>query len=130
MGQWHILTTEHPNTKGFAILNNGVDWSLYLCNPILLVEHRWGSKPIGRVTDIRLCGNAWIGRLEFFGDVRSERYRKKYENGELASVSIGGVIRRWDDTGEKEIRTAASFQVFEVSLVKEPSNPEAVKTSL
>lgn len=124
MSRWHTLTTESPNSKGFLILNEGVDWSLYLQNPILLLEHCWGEEPIGRVVDIHMRKHGWVGRIEFLP--HAQHLKNKYDSGTLSCVSVGGVVRCWNTQKKDGTKVAASFQVFEISLVVDPSNPDAL----
>ncbi|MDD4820428.1 MAG: hypothetical protein PHD21_06305 [Flavobacteriales bacterium] len=127
MTRWHTLTTESPNSKGFLILDQGVDWSLYLKNPVLLLEHSWGEEPIGRVVDIHQRKHGWVGRLEFLPE--AEHLKCKYDKGTLSCVSVGGVVKKWSSAKKNGVRVAACFQVFEISLVLEPSNPDALPCS-
>lgn len=121
-----ILSNEAMNTKGFIVLNNGIDWNRYKKNPILLRNAATGEhygQPIGRVENIRLENGKWVGDLKFGRSALALQAKQDYNDGILNGVSIFGRARIAERNGK---RYATYFEVWEISLVNIPSNPDAV----
>ena len=123
---YQILSNEALNSKGFVVLNSSIDWSRYLKNPILLRNKDTGEhfgQPIGRVEDIHLGNGRWIGKLVFGSSELAQAAKRDYEAGILNGVSIFGRARIVERNGRKY---TTFFEVWEISLVNIPSNPDAV----
>lgn len=123
---YQILSNEALNSKGFVVLNSTIDWSRYLKNPILLRNKDTGEhfgQPIGRVEDIHLEKGRWIGKLVFGSSELAQAAKRDYEAGILNGVSIFGRARIVERNGRKY---TTFFEVWEISLVNIPSNPDAV----
>lgn len=123
---YQILSNEALNSKGFVVLNSSIDWSRYLKNPILLRNKDTGEhfgQPIGRVEDIHLKNGRWIGKLVFGSSELAQAAKRDYEAGILNGVSIFGRARIVERNGRKY---TTFFEVWEISLVNIPSNPDAV----
>lgn len=118
-----VLSTETPNDQGYVVLSGGLDWERYKKNPVLLLEHNWG-KVIGNVLNIRLEDNEWIGELHFDGiGEESIDARDKYNAGSYRAVSISGDPYYIEQDG---LKICTRFNVYEISLVPLPSNPDCV----
>lgn len=125
-GLKQILSNEAVNDYNMVVLSDGIDWSRFEKNPVLLEEHNWGSQPIGNVVNIHREGNDWVGELKFAeGTERGKTAKYLYENGFYRAVSIGGVSREFVDEATG-ITYATYFLVYEVSLCSLQSNPDAV----
>lgn len=123
MAKRQIISDETMNSKGFIVLNKGLDWLRYIKNPVLLVEHEEDSVPIGKIVDIRFENDRWTGLLVFADTERGREAKKLYEAGIYNAVSINGLAQKVNRNG---IIYAVKFVVFEVSLVAIPSNENAV----
>lgn len=123
---YQILSNETLNSKGFHVINSTVDWGRYEKNPILLRNASTGEhygQPIGRVENIRLENGRWIGDLIFGSSPLALEAKKDYDAGILNAVSIFGKARIVERNGK---RYTTYFEVWEISLVNIPSNPDAV----
>lgn len=121
-----ILSDESLNTKGFIVLNDGLDWRRYRNNPIMLRNPNTGEhqgQPIGKIVNIRLEKGLWLGDLVFGSSPLARQAEKDYDDGILNAVSIYGPSRIVERNGR---RMAIRFEVWEISLVNVPSNPNAV----
>lgn len=47
-----VLSNETINDYDMVVLSDGIDWSRYEKNPVLLENHDWDSQPIGNVVNI------------------------------------------------------------------------------
>lgn len=119
-----VLSNETPNDQGYVVLNGGVDWETrFKKNPQLLFGHDW-SRSIGKVHNIRLENDAWVGELEFDGiGELSRETRDKYYAGTYRAVSISGAPTYVEQDG---LKICTNFLVYEVSVVPLPSNPDCV----
>lgn len=121
-----VLSNETINDHNMVVLSDGIDWSRYEKNPVLLENHDWDSQPIGNVVNIHREGNDWIGTLKFAGGTeRGKTAKYLYENGFYRAVSIGGVSREIEDESTG-VKYATYFLVYEVSLCSLQSNSDAV----
>ena len=121
-----VLSNETINDHNMVVLSDGIDWSRYEKNPVLLENHDWDSQPIGNVVNIHREGNDWIGALKFAeGTERGKTAKYLYENGFYRAVSIGGVSREIEDESTG-VKYATYFLVYEVSLCSLQSNSDAV----
>jgi hypothetical protein len=123
MAKRQILSDESVNSKGFIVLNEGLDWSRYRKNPVLLVEHVEDSVPIGKIVDIRLDNGAWTGELVFADTERGQEAKRLYDEGMYNGVSINGLAHK---VKRNDKVYAVKFKVFETSLVAIPANENAV----
>lgn len=122
-----ILSNETINSKGYIVLNDGIIWDRYKNNPILMLEHEDTKEPIGRVENIRFENGNWVGELKFAPTEEGKRKEKLYDEGYYNAVSICGAVQFADNNGMKY---AVKFEVWEISLVAIPSNPDAVGTPI
>ena len=118
-----ILSTETPNDQGFVVLSGGLDWERYKGNNILCYNHNW-SQSIGNVVNIRRENDDWVGELKFDEKTDlSKQLKAQYEAGSLRAVSIAGEPYYVEQDG---LKICTRFNVYEISLVPLPSNPDCV----
>ena len=118
-----ILSDETMNRKGYITLNDGVNWDEYRKNPVLMLEHEDDKQPIGRIDNIRFEDNAWYGDLVFADTEEGREKEKLYNEGFYNAVSISGLATKVKREG---VVYAVQFDVWEVSLVAVPANPNAI----
>jgi len=141
-----IFSTPYPNDQGSIIPNNVISFNRFNLNPVLLEQHNWNLPPLGIMTDIQLEDGKWTGVPVFHKKTQaSKEYSDMYEAGSLRACSIGGaaeynentnIPRKTDPTTKKEIpnyilddngnKLCTYFDLYEISMVTLPSNPEAV----
>ena len=118
-----ILSDESENSRGFSVLTDGIDLSLFLNNPIMLYRHN-RENLIGRWENIRKEGKQLIADAVFdTNDELGAKISQKVEDGFLRATSIGLLPLEWDVT--KTIVTQS--RIYEASIVELPSNGNAVK---
>lgn len=85
-----ILHDDTVNTQGFRMLTSGADLSVFISNPVMLLNHNDWDLPIGRWENIRKEGNRILADADF--DEKDERVAAimgKVERGYLKAASIG-----------------------------------------
>lgn len=120
-----VVSNETPNDHGYVVLSSGLDWNRYRKNPIFLYMHDW-DKPIGFLSNIRKEGDDWLADFNFDEITQiSKDAAAMYQAGTLRAASIAGKAYYSEVDG---IRFATRFEVYEVSLVSIPANPDAVSS--
>jgi hypothetical protein len=141
-GKRIVFSTKTPNDQGGIIPNDVIDFSRFNTNPVILCQHAWEAPPIGLMTDVQMQGGKWTGIPVFHGlTEESKQYKALYEANEgwIRACSIGGEAI-WKSTkrngsygeitdytiDEDGNRICEKFNLYEVSIVTLPSNPDAV----
>lgn len=120
-----VISNETVNDHNYVVLTDGIDWGRYRKNPILLYMHDW-ERPIGFLSNIRKVGKEYLADF-IFDEVTqtSKEAYAMYQAGTLRAASISGKAYYKEVDG---IKFATRFEVYEVSLVTIPSNPDAVSS--
>lgn len=124
-----VLSDTTPDRYGDVIMADGWLLENFNKNPIALFNHN-SNFPVGKWRDLRIDGEALIGRLELAPAGTSERIdeiRKLVEAGILKAVSVGFVpveskARSKTEPGELYVKS----ELVETSLVSVPANPNAL----
>ena len=118
-----IASSEIEDRQGEIVRQTGWNLKNFKANPVLLYMHDH-TKPIGKATRVWLDKSGTSPMLKFKGFISDateelKGYRKLVEDGILNSFSVG--FRPLEMDGN-EITKA---ELFEISLVSVPANPEA-----
>ena len=133
-----VISTSRLNSYGSRVLTEGIDWSQYAKNPVLLWMHQrsCGSDypmPIGRVENIRVDGDRLIGTPVFdTNDSFAKMVADKWERGFLNMCSAGiDIIETSTDPSVlvpgQSRATVTKSRLNEVSIVDIGSNDDAMK---
>lgn len=134
-----IISTERVNSYGSRVKTDGIDYSQYEKNPILLFMHRRGRKedmPIGIMTNLRVENGILYGTPKFDDDTEDERnISKKWERGTLRMLSAGLDVLEWSEEPEMLMAgqtrpTVTKSKLIEVSVVDIGSNDDALQVGL
>ncbi len=136
-----ILSDSSLNRYGYRVLTEGIDYSAFAKNPILLYMHfrdegspYWGTyKAIGHWEDIRVEDGVLSAEPVFDKvDELSQTISAKFEAGTFNAASIS--IRILATSGEKEYlvpgqtrETVTKCELMEASIVDIPANANAVR---
>lgn len=123
-----VLSNETLNSQGFRVINDSISWDRYKLNPILLRNKNDGEHfgmPVGHIDpkSIRLEDGKWIGEIIFDTTEDGKFAETQYRERSLNAVSIFGKARIVEQGGE---RFTTFFDIWEISLVNIPANPDAV----
>lgn len=128
------ISNSSINTYGSRVLTEGVDFSQFQRNPILLWMHRRGEVDsiVGSVINIAVEGDDLVGELVFDGiGETSKMISEKWEKGTLRMVSANfDIVELSDDpehvlTGQKAF-TVTKSKLVEVSVVDIGGNDDAL----
>lgn len=147
-GRWVDVIASTDTLDGHGdIVEQTFDLKRYKKNPVVLFLHNQfgcfdGSRPedflpIGRGDNVKVAGGQLEARIHFASEKANplaERIFHQFKEGSLNAVSIGfrpGKVTRTEnaDTGKVTYRLANN-ELFEISVVPIPSNPDAVAKAL
>jgi HK97 family phage prohead protease/HK97 family phage major capsid protein len=98
----------------------------FMENPVLLFGHEWWSKPIGKVLEAEVRAKGlWIKAQISKATEEANEVWGLIKEGILKAFSIGYRPIKWEDTDE-DIRTILELELFEISMVSIPANPQAL----
>lgn len=139
MAKTFILSDESVNSYGFRVLTDGIDFSRFEKNPIMLWNHSRGWRgtedevlPIGRWENVHKENGKLLADAVFDeNDEFSKRISDKVKQGIINACSIGiCVTERSDDPSVivpgQRYETVTRCVLQEVSIVDIPSNQNAV----
>jgi len=136
-----IINTEDVNSYGYRILTNGIDYTQYMRNPVVLFMHERGvnaykgSEVIGRCTRLYKEGTTLIAEVEF--DEKDEYAKKiagKVERGYIRMASMFAEIKEVSTEPQHILEgqvyeTVTACKLVEISIVDIGGNDNALKLS-
>lgn len=123
-----VMSSESVDRDGDIIRQAGWDLEAFKKNPVFLVFHDQRQFPIGKVETIGVESDRLIGTVKFAdrgtyetADVAYELYKQ----GIMNAVSVSFAAKEYEplEGGGLEIK---SQELYELSAVPVPANPEAV----
>lgn len=110
--------------------------SSFLSNPVILACHQHRLED-GTPSVVGKAENVWIDNaglwciIKFAETPLAEQYWQLYRDGFMKAVSIGFAPIAFRDTNEsgKSVRIFSEVELFEISLVAVPANPNALSKS-
>jgi HK97 family phage prohead protease len=107
-------------------------WDLrrYQTNPVVLFAHDSHELPIGRAENVRVEGGALRARIVFASaaaNPKADGVWQLVKERMVSGVSVGFVPRqlRKEMRGGKEITVLSENELYEISIVPVPANPDA-----
>lgn len=123
-----VMSSEGVDRDGDIIQVSGWELDSFMRNPVFLVFHDQRQFPIGRVEDIKAVDGQLLGTVRFaekgtyeVADVAYELYRQ----GIMNAVSVGFRGIEWEPMEDGGLLFTRQ-ELFELSAVPVPANPEAV----
>lgn len=131
-GKRIVFSTPTPNDQGLIIPNESLDFARFSKNPVILCQHNWEAPPLGVWEDWKIENGQWTAIPVFHKlTYESFMYADLWEAGQLVACSIGGEAE-WQTNGagqpklsKEGYKTAERFNLYEISMVTLPSNPDA-----
>jgi hypothetical protein len=114
------ISTEDVDRQGEVIMQDGIDASLYMQNPVVLWAHDYSSAPIGMAEKVYRDGNKTIAEGIFAPTEKAQEIRQLYDL-KIQRASSVGIIPL-----EMEGNTITKSQLLEFSFVPVPANPYAL----
>lgn len=128
-----IASTEGLNDYGFRVLTKGIRLGRFQKNPICLAGH-YGL--VGKWLEVRKEGDKLILKgIQFSRNELGQKVKNDVADGILTAVSIGiRILAASDDPAlmiaGQRYPTVIDCELYEVSIVDMPSNPDALEVRL
>jgi hypothetical protein len=123
-----VISSDDEDRQGESVSQEGLDFSNYMKNPVVLWGHDYSSLPIGVCLGIERDGNKTVAKFRFASaeaNPFAAQCQALWEAGIQRAVSIGFIPRSFDDAGN-----TLTAEVLEFSLVSIPANPVALNTDI
>jgi HK97 family phage prohead protease len=119
-----VGSTSDVDRVGDIVVIDGVDYSDYMKNPIVLPNHDYSSQAIGKTLNITRSGNKLIFKIQFASTEMGKEWFYLYSKGFMSSSSIGFIPIEYkpNDSGGY---TYTKIQLLEISLVTVPCQQNA-----
>ncbi len=130
------LSSECVDRDGDIIVQQGIDLANFKKNPIVLFGHNSRSLPIGRVDpdSIVIENGATFGTVKFADYDFAKTVEKLYQDGIMKAWSIGFCVKEYEPREDEEGKTLGwkiiKSELYELSAVNVPANPEALVSAL
>jgi HK97 family phage prohead protease len=129
-GIWSFtISTPDVDRYGTIIIPSGIDYSAYMNNPVVLINHKSDYLPIGKCLGFFLNGENLEATIQLdMNDEKACKVNDKIKNGFVSAVSVGIIpIEQTEQTidGEKII-TYTKSELVEFSVVTIPANRDAL----
>lgn len=121
-----IISDDRQNSYGCKVKTEGIDYSDFLKNPVLLLNHN-PNILLGRIEDLHVEDGKLIGKPVFDKDDNDEaaKWAGKWERGFLKAASPHLDINETEFVGD--MLFVSKSELCEVSLTPTPGNKNALK---
>jgi len=129
-GIWSFtISTPDVDRYGTIIIPSGIDYTAYMNNPVVLINHKSDYLPIGKCLGFFLNGENLEATIQLdMNDEKACKVNDKIKNGFVSAVSVGIIpIEQTEQTIEGEkIITYTKSELVEFSVVTIPANRDAL----
>ena len=127
-GKYTVLaSTSAVDRQGDSIDQSGWDVSNFKNNPVMLWAHDYSALPIAKATDVTVTQQGLTLNYEFApaeGNPMAQQVKVLVDEGFLNAVSVGFMPL------ERNGNVITKMELFEVSFVPVPANPQALQLML
>lgn len=122
-----IVSDESLDSHGDVVDSATWDLTRYRSNPVVLFQHRH-DQPIGRSEKVWIEGTQLHARMVLSDTERAREVMQLFSDGSLRAFSIGFRVGRIADEvrGGRNVTRLLDCELFEISAVSVPSNPNAL----
>jgi HK97 family phage prohead protease len=129
-GIWSFtISTPDVDRYGTIIIPSGIDYTAYMNNPVVLINHKSDYLPIGKCLGFFMNGENLEATIQLdMNDEKACKVNDKIKNGFVSAVSVGIIpIEQTEQTIEGEkIITYTKSELVEFSVVTIPANRDAL----
>ena len=118
-----IISTDGVDRQGEIVKQEGLDYSNYMNNPVVLFGHDYKSMPVAVTSEIIKEEGRTRAKGFFAPTEDGQNIRKLYDFGFLRTASIGFIPKEHD---AKDASIITKGEVLEWSFVPVPANPMAI----
>lgn len=106
-----IISSDDEDRQGEKVNQEGLDFSNFMKNPVVLWGHDYYSPPIGIATRIYRDGNKTLADGKFAPTEFGQQIRKLYELGFQRATSIGFIPKSFDEGGNTQTAEVLEFLI-------------------
>lgn len=113
---------------GDTVEPKGIDTSVYLTNPIILLQHD-RDEPIGKATKVEQRKDGFWIEADIYKDACDAKTWNRIKNGILKTFSIGFRLKKWEykkNANGDEVCHITECIIFETSVVSIPMNSASI----
>lgn len=123
-----IGSKEVVDRDGDIVVLDGMDTESYVKNPIVLWGHNHNELPIGKTVGLTLdkTSKELIFDIAFASTEKGREVESLVKDGILRATSIGFMVNNWEYEADKGVFLLDDTELFEISIVNVPANPEAL----
>lgn len=122
-----IASTSTIDRSGDSIDQAGWDLKNFMLNPVMLWAHDYSALPVAKATSIVVDGRGLVADYEFAppeGNPMAQQVKTLVDEGFLNAVSVGFMPL------ERNGNVITKMELFEISFVPVPANPQALQLML
>lgn len=116
-----VISTDDEDRQGEKVNQAGLDFGMYMKNPVVLWGHKYDQPPVGVTTRIYKEGGKTLAEGKWASTAFAQELRKLYDEGIINACSIGYIPKELDEDGNTQ-----KGEVLEYSIVSIPANPYAL----
>jgi len=136
-----VVNTENVNSYGYRVLTDGIDYSQYMRNPVVLFMHERyndknrGGKVIGRTVKLYKENSQLVAEIEFDeNDAFAQKIAQKVEGGFIRMASLYAddlvtSVAPEDLLPGQKYETVKECKLIEISIVDIGGNDDALRLS-
>ena len=123
-----VITTTATDRDGDVIETKGIEINNFLKNPVVLFAHDTNQLPVGKVVSLEKGATSVSARIQFADTAMGKELFSLYSGGYMKGWSVGFIPKAWKEIGKKggKGKLFSEVELFELSAVPVPSNPEAL----
>lgn len=123
------ISTPEIDRYGTIIIPSGIDYTAYLGNPVVLLQHNSEALPIGRCLGFAMNGENLEATLQLHRKTKDAcEVADLIADGYIKAVSVGIIPTEWEEktiNGEN-VTIYTKSELVEFSVVSIPANREAL----
>lgn len=123
-----IGSSEVVDRDGDIVKLDGIDYTNFKSNPVVLWAHDASSLPIGKVVGVKrdMTSKKEYFDIEFGETPFAKEVESLVVSGMIKATSIGFMIKDWDYNEKLDAFEFTETELLEISLCTIPANQEAV----
>lgn len=122
-----LASTSSVDRQGDSIDQQGWDIKNFMANPVMLWAHDYSALPVAKATNITIDQRGLVCDYEFApveGNPMAQQVKTLVDEGFLNAVSVGFMPL------ERNGNVITKMELFEISFVPVPANPQALQLML
>lgn len=123
-----VGTKEVIDRDGDVVVMDGIDFTSFQANPVVLWGHDSSELPIGKVVGISQdkTEKTTLFDIQFASTGKGKEVEQLVAEGILKAVSIGFMVKEYDYNEDANAFMLTEIELFEISVCNIPANQDAL----